>query len=442
MRVSNYSDYLTQVSSAIGVEEDTLQDTELTFLNAYFNKAIRKIWESNSWTELSTQGEARFPGNFLSYQSDYTQSSAWSLLGLTATANITQNPLDSRINAGTLLESSFTGGHRYAQTIAQVLPNTPYQFSGYVRPFGRNYIVVVVSDGQYSYQANYNLTPGSSGIISTSTGSTTSSLTANVSLQGNGFYLWTLTFTSGILATGGSVSIYLSPDGTTVSYPGVTSLGIYAWGTTGSIQQNLNPSNSLIPFTLPGETDIDVMFNVTAQNPGATMYPTRANYEITPYGFQLIGAYTTGPVYIYYRPRRPLYNGATWSDSAIYVLGTTIYFTNSSGVGNYFCATTGTLAGQSPETNPTFWNQLQIPYIFLQYCVYSAYADWLDVEGQSAKASSMRDYAQSFMDDENDRMERQQSNIQPWQVNTHVTSQNRGMGYQNQTFNAGTANIN
>ena len=45
------------------------------------------------------------------------------------------------------------------------------------------------------------------------------------------------------------------------------------------------------------------------------------------------------------------------------------------------------------------------------------------------KAQAIRGYATSFIDDENDRQERQMGEIMPWKVYTHLTSQNRALGF-------------
>ena len=133
------------------------------------------------------------------------------------------------------------------------------------------------------------------------------------------------------------------------------------------------------------------------QDPGSFLPAYRIDYTLNTNGIQLIGPTSIGPVYTWYRQRRPVY---------------------------------------STDPAQTF------PYIFFEYCIYSAYADWLEVEGQSMKAAAMRQHAQTYMDDEHDRQERQNGDIMPWRVYTHLTSQNRGLGYVGQNFNAGTATIN
>ena len=97
--------------------------------------------------------------------------------------------------------------------------------------------------------------------------------------------------------------------------------------------------------------------------------------------------------------------------------------------------TSGFSAGAAtPDTQPTYFQQVYIPYVFSSYLMWSAYADWLLAEGQAAKAQAAMATAQTFLDDENDKQERQNGNIMPWRVNTHLTSQDRGMGFVNQNY--------
>lgn len=436
MRTVAYSDYLNDVTALMGLTTSDLSSIETTQLNSFFNKAVRRIWETNNWPDLCPYGEVRFPTNLITYPNDLTQTS-YSITNGTVTAAAINNPLDNRVTASKLMETTATGLHGFSQTIT-CLPGQNYYASGYVRPNGENYIQVVANDGVTSYSSFFSLlTPGSSG--------TTSGLnvTNGIQQQANGFYYWNIAFTASSSASTGSVAVYLSPDGVTTSYAGSTSKGAYFWGNTMSAPTTNPPAQYVVPWEQIGENAIDVLFDAWNTNPGAFLPPYRVMYQATTSGLQIIGPSNVGPIYTWYRQRRPNFTGSTWNSSSTYTLGNQVYFTSSStSSSNYYSVLTSTSAGQSPDTNPSSFSVLNIPYIFHEYIRHSAYADWLEIEGQFLKAQAMRAYAQSFIDDETDRMERQQGQIMPWKVYTHVTSQNRGLGYLGQNFNVGTATIN
>lgn len=441
MRTSNYSDYLTDVTALMGIELADIQTPELVILNSRFNRAIRKIWEASNWLDVCPYGEVRFPSNVLSYPNDLSQTAYWTASGLTVTANAVNNPLDNRTTASKILETAVSGIHAVSQP-GQFYPSLPYQVTGWAAPAGRQWLSVAVNDGASSYTSFYNVLTG---VVGSSTGST---VQTSIQRQSNGFYKWALTFTSSSSASLGSVTVGTSPDGVNTTFSGSSTLGLNTWGNTCYLQQNLLPAAYNIPFFQLGETPIDAIFTITANDPGGSLQPYLVNYNLTPTGAELIGPTSTGPVYLYYRQQRPIYSGQTWNSSSTYTAGTTVnpttlYYTNTAGVSNYYNVIISTSAGQNPDTNPANFSVLQIPYAFEQYCVFNAFADWLLVEGQTAKATAMYEYAQTVFDDQADIQERQLGAIMPWRVYTHVTSQNRGLGYVGQNFSlTGTAILN
>jgi hypothetical protein len=453
-RTSNYSDYLSQVSALIGVDQADLQTTELTFLNVFFDRAVRKIWESQTWRDLCPYGEVRFPTNSIAYPNDLSQS-VWVSANAVFGGVYINNPLDNRLTASYLSPSSgsFSSPQGITQAI-EILPAVAYQVSGYYaiasgggNPSNTllNYLVVAVGDGNYTYTAGFNCLQPNPAVVGTSVSVGGVLPQAQVSAASNGFVKWSLTFTSTATALGvftpnlGSITLYPSPDGVTTSYTGnpyaTISAGGYSWGVTCYPQTNQIPDSYLIPWSQPGESAIDTVFDLWGTDPGAAIIGQRLGYQENPNGIELIGACPPGPCYLYYRPQRPVWTGSTWLNTNTYTAGTEVQYTSTStGAINYWISLANTLAGQSPDTVPSKWSIVPVPYLILQYCVHNAYADWLQTEGQTAKAQLMYQYAQTCLDDENDRQERQAGNIQPWRVATHITSQNRSMGWGGYNF--------
>jgi hypothetical protein len=430
-RTANYSDYINSISALIGIEVADIQASELTILNAHFNRAIRKVWESNNWLDICPYGEARFPTNLIDYSNDYTQT-VWTDTNITITANSIQNPLDIRVNCQKLLETVSNGTHGVSQSVA-FIPNFAYQFSFYIRPIGRNYAYLSVNDGGATWTGFFNISTGVIGTASAGCQIATQALP-------NGFYLCSMTFTSAATAGSGSISIQTSPDGVTTSFAGSTSAGIYLWGVAGSQNTYPAPGNFYVPYTQDGETAIDVVFDAWNTNPSGFLPGYRSAYQLTQYGIQLIGVSTAQPIYLYYRPQRPIFAGGLYSSLTTYAIGSTFYYTANSGNSNYYSVIATMGAGQTPDSNPSLFSAILIPYVFFPFCLYNSYADWLQVEGQTAKSVQMYQYAQSCIDDEADKQERQQGFVQPMKVFTHVTSQNRGLGLVGQSNQPGFLN--
>lgn len=435
-RTDSYSGLLTQTASLIGIDVADLGTTELTMLNAFFNKGLRRAWESQSWIDICPFGEVRFPTNLITYPNDYTQSAYWSANFTTVTAAALGNPLDNRTTACSVLENSATEQHSIVQNVT-FIPNQPYNLSGYARPNGRNWLYVTVNDGASSYTGFFNLSQPSP-VVGTVTGS---GATGNLQLQANGFYEWILTIgNTSVSANTGSITVGFSTDGSTTHYAGNSSSGMYLWGTTAYLMQNILPASYNVPFSQLGEQTIEStgVFDVWSTDPGGGFIPGRVNYNLNPNGIELIGPSSIGPVYLYYRPQRPGLPSSSWSSSATYSVNQTFLYTSTaagtSGIQNGYTVTTATSAGQNPDNTAASFSVIPIPYIFSSYIEWFAYGDWLIAEGQAAKAMAAYQLAQSFMDDENDKQERQAGWLMPWRVNTHVTSQNRGLGFQGQNF--------
>lgn len=432
-RTLHYSDYQSRLCALMGIPVAGLTPDEIAFQQAYFNRGIRKIWEANNWLDVCPYAEARFPQNLIDYANDYTQIAAWSLNSATInTASSIQNPLDIRANCQQVLEVATSDYHGITQTVI-FIPNQTYQFSFYVRGYGRGYAYLNLFDGTSSFTVIYNISNAT--VVSSTAG-----VTAAITAMPNGFNFCSISFTSSSTAAAGSIIIANCSNGVAVFYTGDPLKGLYIWGVSGSIVTAPAPSNYYIPYAQDGENPIDAVFNVWKTNPTGFLPGSSSGYQLTQYGIQLIAATNPGPVYLYYRQRVPDYIGAAYSAILAYPVGTTIYFTNASGTTDFYTCVVQTTFGQSPTTTPASWVILPIPYLFVEYVVYNALGDWLVNDGQADKASSMYSYAQTLIDDESDKQERQQGFVLPMKVQTHLTSQNRGLGLSGQSNQPGYNN--
>ena len=162
-------------------------------LNTLFNSNVRQIWGAGNWPDLSIWGEARFAGDLLTYPNDLSQTSVWTATNLTITANSIANPADNRVTANKGLETVTNGQHSVSQAISG-FPSTQYQASVYARPNGRDYIRLAVNDGTTTFSTFFNVQAGT---IGTQSGVTS----ANIQQCPNGFFLCTITYTTGTACT-------------------------------------------------------------------------------------------------------------------------------------------------------------------------------------------------------------------------------------------------
>lgn len=456
-RTSSISGIVSETCSLIGVDAGDLQSTETTILANFMNKGLRHAWESQNWIDICPYGEVRFPINF-NWDPNFSQGSTfpytYPLTNLTLTANAIVNPLDNRTTAASFLETSATGYHNFSpgtfnNAVILGQANANYIMTGYARPNGRNWLYVLVGDAAGNSCSAFLNFSGASPVVGTITQSGFTGTQAAVALCGNGFYKWSVSFQSAANTSQLSQpTLAFSKDGifANLSYAGSTSAGMYMWGVTFYLAQNLVPASYYIPWSQLGETAIDStsLFDCWSGDPNNGILPARVNYNLTQNGFIIIGPSSIGPVWIWYRPQRPAIPTAIFNAATAYVTGQMFQYTSTaqltSGVTQGYTVTTATSAGQTPDSNASLFQQIFIPYILSSYMAWYAYACWLLTEGQAAKAQGAFAMAQSFLDDENDKQERQAGWLMPWRVNTHVTSQNRGMGFQNQNYSlTGTA---
>jgi hypothetical protein len=436
LRTTPYSTALTQLCGLIGVPTSRLTTETAESLNTLFNANVRQVWGAGNWPDLSIWGEARFAGNLLTYPNDVSQTAYWTATNVSVTANSIANPADNRTTASKLLETVTNGQHKVAESVTG-FPSTQYQASVYARPNGRSYIQLVVNDGTTSFSTFFNVQAGTVG-----TQANVSS--ANIQQCPNGFFLCTITFTSGTACTSLAYSVGISTDGSTISYAGDITKGVYLWGNLMVQETNVSPNQFIVPYDQTGEKVIDVLFQAWVDNPAMVSYPRPQGFVVTTEGFQMIStaggfmgtngyvSYNTNPanpVYLFYRRAPYNYSGDTFSATATYVAGQYIYYTRTTGAqtgtSDYWKCLSATTAGQDPEDTPSKWELQELPEALSGILVWQTFGDWLTQDGQMEKAQSAYQTAELKKLNEWDRIERQMPDNFQMSVFTHVTSQNR-----------------
>lgn len=437
-KYNTFQDFLNYIGGLLNISYANMSTTQQTGVQAYYNYNAQNIWERCNWLEVCPYGEARFVGNLGTYPNDLSQTAYWTATALTATANNLSNPADGRITATRLIETVANSAHNALQSYT-FIPSSAYQVTCYFRPIAGRYLYLSANDGVNTYSCFFSPL-GVVGTASNNLSQASTCVQAN-----NGFWICTIYFNSASTAAAGTFGPATSTNGSTISFAGSTSAGMYAWGNVLNQTTFASPTAQVIPYDQTGEDFIEQVFTVWNQSPAGASFPITAPYEETPDGIQIIGTngwswngwlYTAPnwysgayPVYLYYRKQVPNYAGATYSGAATYAVDDQILFTNSASVLDFWKCTAATTAGQSPDTNPTKWTELKLPNVFFKYVTFSSYADYLRMDAQSEKAQGADALADNEFVDQADKLERQSGWLPPFKVTTHVTSQPRGLGW-------------
>lgn len=432
----HYGDYLTQICALCGVPTSRLSTELAASFNAFWNTAFTRTFSFYDFVEVCPYGEARFVGNKFGYANNLAQTSEWTPTALTITGNSISDPLDGRVTASKLLETAVTSAHSVAHSTVSIVPSTTYNYSAYVRPNNRSWVYLKIDDGDLVHSCFYNVTTGVLG--------TQLNCTANIQQVGSGFYLCNLQFTTStsITATTSAITLQTSTDGSTLSFLGDVTKGLYVWGMLMQQITNTGPSDALVSYSQTGEAVMDAVFMCWMDSPFGTPSPRPQGYILTANGIQVISgsvvfyavvnsagvSITTqmaNPIFLYYRKAPPTFSGSTYSASATYAVNDQIYFTNAAGTADYWKCIVATTAGQSPDTTAASWEVLDIPDSIFWPSVYQAFGDWLTSDGQGDKAIAAYQIAQTKLDDICEKQSRQQGRNFPMTVQTHVSSQLR-----------------
>jgi hypothetical protein len=431
-----YSTYLSQFCSLVGVPVSRLSTEIAEGARLFWNNGLKRVWQYYDWEEIAPYGEARFVGNKLTYPNDLSKTAYWTATAMTITGDQLANPLDGRVTASKLLETTANSAHSAAHAAIAIIPNTTYIYSAYVRPNGRSWVYLNLNDGDLSHNCFFNVTTGALG--------TATNCTGQIQQVGAGYYLCSIQFTTStsITATTSAITIQTSTDGSTLSYAGSATLGLYVWGALVQQTTNTGTADSLIAYDQTGEDAIETVFMVWKDSPFAQILPREQGYTLTSSGIQIIDGVIlsypvvnsagitsitlqSNPVFLYYRKSMPDFFGDTYDSTDSYAVDEQVYFTASDGTADFYKCVAAASAGDTPATDPDKWTKLQIPDALFWPAMMHAFGDWLISDGQFEKAALNLQVAQSRMEDGIARQSRQQGRDFPLRVNTHVTSQAR-----------------
>ena len=156
------------------------------------------------------------PVNMLLYSNDFSNATSWPKTGTTALISTTTAPDGTFAYA--IAETSAVGAHRTQQTVATSV--AVHTVSVYAKAATRNWLLILMAGGVNKGRF-FDLGTGVLG--STYSGVPTNSLITDA---GGGWYKCQITFTSTVAPV---LQLYLSTDGTSISYAGNSSEAIYIW---------------------------------------------------------------------------------------------------------------------------------------------------------------------------------------------------------------------
>lgn len=436
IRYRTFQDHLNALGGLINWPSLTsIPTTQFTGIQASYNRNANDHWIANNWLAVCPNGEARFVGNQGQYPNNLSVTTYWTATAVTVTANSIANPADGRVTASRLIETTANSGHNALQA-ATFIPGATYQLTCYYRPIGGRYLYLRANDGVNDYYSTFSPT----GTVS-DTSSTVSS-PSTVNQTANGFWVCSIFFTAASTAGVGYYGPGTSTDGTTVSFVGDTSSGIYTWGNVLSQTTYTAPTALLIPNDQLGEEFIDAVFQVYQASPvGAGLAPLQS-FQVLPDGVQVIGTngwtwngwlwtfptwYTAGyPVYLYYRKGCPNYAGNAFSTTTSYTVDTQVLYNDATNGYDFWKCITATSANETPASAPTKWEELKLPEFLFDAVLYSSFADYLRMDAQFEKAATMDSMAQEHLDNQSNRQELQMGIQPPLRAQTHQTSRASG----------------
>jgi hypothetical protein len=168
--------------------------------------------------------------NSWTYSEDFGNA-AWTKGGATVSTNTTTAPTGASV-ADSLIEDSSTGQHRVYRAISGTTNTNPYTVSFFAKADTRTRIYVGIAESPtFSRQGNavFDLSSGTVAFVNTGANGATGGA-ATITNVGNGWYRCAYTLTLGGTDTSIFSDINLVSTGTTITYTGNGTSGLFIWG--------------------------------------------------------------------------------------------------------------------------------------------------------------------------------------------------------------------
>jgi len=174
----------------------------------------------------------------------------------------------------------------------------------------------------------------------------------------------------------------------------------------------LVPFDRYLAYEQSGETKIGGFLAIHKKDPLNFTVNKEYGYKLSGKGAHLTANVTK--VWVKGRKYRPVLSGDNFSSTSTYAVGDQVYHG-----GQLYDANAATLAGESPVSHASQWDLVEIPYIFQNYLIRGAYADYLRAMGSNELASAADMDAEAVMTLEADKLLRQQGQVKRLQMFTY-----------------------
>jgi hypothetical protein len=229
-------DKLSMPVSYMTLDKNRLYDAR----NVFDNKGITETRNGLSRYNLYSIGTST---NIFTFPIDF-DNAVYTKQRSSITADALESP-DGTITADKLVENTATNTH-YVQQSFSAIAGLTSSISVYIKAGERTSVRMRCGGASFIGDAYFNL---STGVVTTSTGSSTGSITS----IGNSWYLCRLTTPHTVTETA-NVQIHLAQGTITISYTGDGVSGLYVWGLHGS----LDDTTSVFPS--PGESCLSISY--------------------------------------------------------------------------------------------------------------------------------------------------------------------------------------
>lgn len=136
-----------------------------------------------------------------------------------------------------------------------------------------------------------------------------------------------------------------------------------------------------VSMTQRGQDEIGKIRFVGIDDPAEAVKPRSVPYILTADGIKPIGNLRVDSVYVQFQLPVSLLRGADFVAGATYPAGARVYFTTAAGEGDFYTATSATVAGETPEAAPAKWAKQEIPEWLRDAVAQYAAADYLRSAG-------------------------------------------------------------
>ncbi len=174
----------------------------------------------------------------------------------------------------------------------------------------------------------------------------------------------------------------------------------------------LIPFDRYIAYEQTGETKIGEFLSVTSKDPRNFTGNKEYSFELTGLGAHV--AKDVNRVWVKGRKQRPLLTGSNYSSTSTYATAEQVYHN-----GNFYDANQSVGVGESPALTASKWDLVELPYVFGNYLIRGAFADYLRATGNNELAGQADMDAEAVLTVEADKLLRQQGQVKRVRVLTY-----------------------